>query len=49
MDKKKELSGYKKLSPEEVQGMLHLRKRGYIAKSKKAYNRKKKHKNREEN
>lgn len=29
MDKKKELGAYKKMSPEEVQGMLHLRKRGY--------------------
>ena len=49
MDKKKELGAYKKLSPEEVQGMLHLRKRGYTAKNKKAYSRKKKHKNCEEN
>ena len=49
MDKGKELGAYKKLSPEEVQGMLHLRKRGYTAKNKKAYNRKKKHKKREEN
>lgn len=49
MDKKKELGAYKKLSPEEVQGMLHLRKRGFVQKNKKAYNRKKKHKNLEEN
>ena len=49
MDKKKELGAYKKMSPDEVQGMLHLRRRGYTAKNKKAYNRKKKHKNREEN
>ena len=49
MDKRKELGAYKKLSPEEVQGMLHLRKRGYTAKNKKAYNRKKKHKKYEEN
>lgn len=48
MDKKKELGAYKKMSPEEVQGMLHLRKRGYTAKNKKAYNRKKKHKGRED-
>ena len=48
LDKKKELGAYKKLSPEEVQGMLHLRKRGYIVKNKKAYNRKKKHKGKEE-
>ena len=48
MDKKKELGAYKKLSPEEVQGMLHLRKRGYTEKNKKAYNRKKKHKGRED-
>ncbi len=45
MDQKKELGAYKKMSPEEVQGMLHLRKRGYTAKNKKAYSRKKKHKN----
>ena len=48
MDKKKELGAYKKLSPEEVQGMLHLRKRGFTAKNKKAYNLKKKHKERED-
>ena len=48
MNKKKKLGAYKKMSPDEVQGMLHLRKRGYTAKNKKAYSRKKKHKDREE-
>lgn len=35
----------KKMTPEELQGLLHMRKRGYIQKNGKAYNRKKKHKN----
>lgn len=48
MDKKK-IKTYKKLNAEDLQGLLHMRKRGYIAKNKKAYNRKKKHKNKEEN
>lgn len=46
---KKESKAYKKLSAEDLQGLLHMRKRGYVAKNKKAYNRKRKHKNREEN
>lgn len=39
----------KKLSAEDLQGLPHMRKRGYIQKNGKAYNRKKKHKNREGN
>ena len=46
---KKQAKAYKKLNAEDLQGLLHMRKRGYIAKNKKAYNRKKKHKNKEEN
>ena len=45
---KKELGAYKKMSPEDVQGMLHLRRRAHKQKNKKAYNRKKKHKESEE-
>ncbi len=37
-----------KMTPEQLQGLLHMRKRGYVQKNGKAYNRKKKHKNREE-
>lgn len=32
---KKELSNYKKMSPEEVQGLIAMRKRGGTVKSKK--------------
>ena len=35
---------YKKLTPEQLQELLHMRKRHYISKNKKAYNRKIKHK-----
>ena len=45
---KKQAKAYKKLSAEDLQGLLHMRKRGYITKNKKAYNRKVKHKNKEE-
>ena len=38
-----------KMTPEQLQGLLHMRKRGYVQKNGKAYNRKEKHKNREEN
>ena len=38
---------YKKMNAEALQGLLHMRKRGYVQKNKKAYNRKKKHKGRE--
>lgn len=41
---KKTLQAIKKMSPEELQGLIHMRKRGYIQKNKKAYSRKKKHK-----
>lgn len=34
-----------KMSPEQLQDFLHFRKRGYVQKNKKAYNRKEKHKN----
>lgn len=35
----------RKMSPEQLQGFLHFRKRGYIQKNGKAYTRKVKHKN----
>ena len=38
---------YKKMTPEQVQGLLQMRKRGSVAKNKKAYNRKQKHKGKE--
>ena len=38
---------YKKMSAEDLQGLLHMRKRGYVQKNKKAYNRKQKHKGKE--
>ena len=34
----------RKLTPEQLQGLLHLRKRSYVQKNGKAYNRKQKHK-----
>lgn len=37
-----------KKSPEELQEYLAFRRRGYIVESKKTYNRKKKHKGKEE-
>ena len=46
--RKETLQALKKMSPEELQGLIHMRKRGYIQKYKKAYNRKRKHKGREE-
>ena len=33
-----------KMSPEQLQGLLHMRKRGYTQRNGKAYNRKDKHK-----
>ena len=36
---------YKKLTPEQLQQLLHMRKRGYVQKNGKAYDRKRKHKN----
>lgn len=35
---------HKKMTPEQLQGLMHLRKRGHADKNKKAYNRKEKHK-----
>ena len=37
-----------KMTPEQLQGLLHMRKRNWVQKNGKAYNRKQKHKNREE-
>ena len=37
----------RKMTPEQLQGLLHMRKRGFVQKNGKAYNRKVKHKNRE--
>ena len=34
----------RKLTPEQLQGLLHMRKRSYVQKNGKAYNRKQKHK-----
>ena len=38
----------KKMTSEQLQGLIHMRKRAFADKNGKAYNRKKKHKNREE-
>ena len=38
---------YKKMSAEDLQGLLHMRKRGYVQKNKKAYKRNQKHKGKE--
>ena len=40
----KKLNEYKKMSAEQVQELLYMRKRHYVAKNKKAYSRKEKHK-----
>ena len=37
----------RKMTPEQLQGLLHMRTRGYVQKNGKAYNRKQKHKNQE--
>lgn len=37
----------KKMTAEQLQGLLHLRTRGYTARNGKAYNRKQKHKGKE--
>ena len=34
----------RKMTPEQLQGLLHMRKRAFIQKNGKAYNRKRKHK-----
>ena len=39
---------HKKMTPKQLQGLLHLRKRGHADRNKKAYTRKVKHKEREE-
>ena len=39
----------RKMTPEQLQGLLHMRKRAFVQKNGKAYNRKQKYKNREEN
>ena len=39
----------RKMTPEQLQGLLHMRKRSFVQKNGKAYNRKQKHKTREEN
>ena len=38
-----------KMNAEDLQGLLHMRKRGFVQKNGKAYNRKRKHKNQENN
>ena len=38
---------YKKLTPEQLEGLRHMRSRGFVQKNGKAYTRKKKHKNKE--
>ena len=40
----KKNKSYKKLTAEQLQELLHMRSRGYIQKNGKAYNRKQKHK-----
>ena len=47
MPKKKD-KRYKKMNAEQLQDLLRMRKRGYIQKNAKAYNRKEKHKNKGE-
>ena len=37
----------RKMTPEQLQGLLHMRKRAFVQKNGKAYNRKVKHKNQE--
>ena len=39
----------KKMTAEQLQGLLHMRKRAFVDKNGKAYNRKIKHKNQEKN
>lgn len=38
----------RKMTAEQLQALLHMRTRGYVQKNGKAYNRKAKHKDREE-
>ena len=37
----------RKMTPEQLQGLLHMRKRAFVQKNGKAYNRKQKHNNQE--
>ena len=39
----------RKMTPEQLKQLLDMRKRGYVQKNGKAYNRKTKHKNQENN
>ena len=41
---KKLLKSSGKMNAEDLQGLLHMRKRGFVQKNGKAYNRKQKHK-----
>ena len=45
MAKKIKSKAEKKMTAEQLQGLLHMRKRGYAVRNAKAYNRKTKHKN----
>lgn len=38
----------RKMTPEQLQGLLHMRKRAFAQKNGKAYNRKQKHKGKEQ-
>ena len=38
----------RKMTPEQLQGLLHMRKRAFAQKNGKAYNRKRKHKGKEQ-
>ena len=44
---KKKNKAERKMTAEQLQGLLHMRKRGYVQKNGKAYNRKQKHKGKE--
>ena len=44
LNKMKHTNRERKLSPEELAGLLHMRRRGFVQKNGKAYNRKRKHK-----
>ena len=44
---KKKNKAERKMTPEQLQGLLHMRKRSYVQKNGKAYNRKQKHKGKE--
>lgn len=47
MSKKKD-KRERKMTPQQLQELLHMRSRGYVQKNGKAYTRKQKHKGREE-